>query len=347
VLALIQDQLREMAEKDDSFSVREAARVALSKLAQSAQSDERTNKQTKAQAKHAEEEDKEEEEEEEEEEEKGEGQTVRPAEAEAKQHVLGHQITEDAAAGSAVLIAAGTAGKTTLPHRFRKENLLLWFAGWLVLIIAVLAISVFSRSGPPRVSGTVPTESAVKPQLTSAATSHSTPTVMPNSQQQPPAASRNQAAIVDKVINIGKRMLSNLDKTRNTGPGFDYWPKGGIQIAYDHLATFGSYETLVKLSPYPIFLSGPHSARQLVLDERFTFGHYNPEFLRWFQVHLMEILRDRAFIGSTSKLFEGYLHATAMTYWETYTVLKEHPKELNTLLEDYKTRISNRLLSAL
>lgn len=158
------------------------------------------------------------------------------------------------------------------------------------------------------------------------------------------AKQHRQTAIVPQVISIGKKILSNLDKTRNTGADFDYWPNGGIQIAYYHLATFVSYEMLVKLSPYPIFVSGPHGTDKLNLDAPFSFGHYNPEFLRWFHDHLINILQDDAFIHPTKKLFEKYLGETAMTYFATYNILNEHPKELNALLQDYKTRIDNRTL---
>jgi len=35
---------------------------------------------------------------------------------------------------------------------------------------------------------------------------------------------------------------------------------------------------------------------------------------------------------------------TAIAYWERYNILNEHPKELNALLQDYKTRMDNQTL---
>lgn len=160
----------------------------------------------------------------------------------------------------------------------------------------------------------------------------------------PPVATNGHTTMVPEVIAIGKEMLSNLDKTRNTGSGFDYWPNGGIQIAYYHLATFATYGVLGRLSPHPVFVSGPHGASALNLNSRFTFGHYNPKFLVWFHDHLLEILQDRRFVESTTGLFQKFLGETAMTYWATYTVLNEHPRELSALLRDYETRINNRTL---
>ena len=136
-------------------------------------------------------------------------------------------------------------------------------------------------------------------------------------------APTNSQTINPVIINILKKTCSNLDKTVNTGQGFDYWPNGGIQIAYYHLATFVSYEMISYLSPEPVFLSGSHGAINLNLNSSQTFGHYNPKFLRWFQDHLIEMLQDKRFVESTLKNFQTYLGDTAKTYWATYTVLNQ------------------------
>lgn len=154
----------------------------------------------------------------------------------------------------------------------------------------------------------------------------------------------NTQTINPELVTLLKKTFSNLDKTVNTGQGFDYWPNGGIQIAYYHLATFITYEMISNLSPEPVFLSGPHGAVNLNLNSSQTFGHYNPKFLQWFQDHLIEMLQDESFVESTLNSFQTYLGDTAQTYWATYTILNQYPQELNTLLEDYKTRIENRSL---
>ena len=154
--------------------------------------------------------------------------------------------------------------------------------------------------------------------------------------------SANSQPINPVVIAILKKTFSNLDKTVNTGQGFDYWPDGGIQIAYYHLATFVTYGMISHLSPHPVFGSGPHGAVNLNLNSSQTFGHYNPQFLQWLQDHLIEILQDKSFVESTLTNFQTYLGDTAKTYWATYTILNQYPNELNTLLEDYKTRLKTR-----
>jgi hypothetical protein len=144
--------------------------------------------------------------------------------------------------------------------------------------------------------------------------------------------------VIDKLSTT----LSKLDQTVNTGEGFDYWPDGGIQIAYYHLATFIPYKTISQLAPYPVFISGPHGNNNLNLTSSQTFGHYNPKFLQWLQDHLLEILQDKQFVESTRHNFQTYLGKTAQTYWATYTVLNQHQDELDTLLADYEQRLQDR-----
>lgn len=159
-----------------------------------------------------------------------------------------------------------------------------------------------------------------------------------------PSVCSQSSKISPRLIALLSKTLSNLDKTTNTGQGFDYYPNGGIRIAYYHLATFISYQAIANLSPYPVFLSGPHGNVTLNLNSSQTFGHYNPQFLQWFQDHLSEILSDKRFIELTRDNFQTYLGSTLNTYWATYMTLNQYPEEFNTLLEDYQQRLQNRSL---
>jgi hypothetical protein len=151
---------------------------------------------------------------------------------------------------------------------------------------------------------------------------------------------------MEDIVNIGKTILEQLDNTQYTGPQdmYDYWPDGGLQSVYYRLQNFISYHNLGKLSPYPIFVSGPHGKQDLRLNERFNFGHYNPQFLNWFNTQLVKILQNGSVIQNTKKKFEKYLGKTAMSYWATYKTLNQYPDELNSLLHDYKTKIDNGTL---
>ena len=158
-----------------------------------------------------------------------------------------------------------------------------------------------------------------------------------------PEMSQSGAADPEAVA-AGTKILKNLDKTTNQGSGFDYWPDGGIRIAYYHLKTFYSYEDLVKLSPVPLFLSGPHGQDHLNLESDDSFGHYNPAFLSWVSVQLDALLSDTALINASTELFGQYLAETLLTYWDTHEILREHRSEFEALLADYQERIDTARL---
>ena len=146
-------------------------------------------------------------------------------------------------------------------------------------------------------------------------------------------AKDNRVELSPEVIALGKTVLSKLDQTKNTGREFDYWPRGGIRIAYRHIATFATYEMVNRMSPHPVFLSGPHGDKRLNLYASYEFGHYNPNFLKWLHNNLAEILRDRSFVKSTSILFQQYLQKTAIVYFGTYNELNSNTEELKLLLK--------------
>lgn len=215
------------------------------------------------------------------------------------------------------------------------------------VILAVSAAIYVNQQTPPSITNGSPGTPEVQAPDTAAPSStqvvQSPPTV-PAVDSSPAPASANPRAIVPEVVAAGKRLLRNLDQTRNTGPGYDYWPDGGLRITYHHLATFASYETLARLSPHPVYLTGPHGTRALDLNSQFTFGHYNPAFLLWFEAQLDEVLSDRSLVQSTAPLFRRYLERVAVTYWATNRALNENPAETRWLLDDYWSRMDNRTL---
>jgi len=142
-------------------------------------------------------------------------------------------------------------------------------------------------------------------------------------------------------VELGRHILGNLSKTKNQGGGFDYWPNGGIRIAYNHLRTFASYQYLVKLSPVPVFIKGPHNNLSLDLRSNTSFGYYNPAFIDWMKGKMAEILSSSEFVKRTKPQFEKYLAKTALVYWDTYLALEKWPAERDELLEDYINKIQD------
>ncbi len=154
----------------------------------------------------------------------------------------------------------------------------------------------------------------------------------------------SKSSVNYKLIDIIKKAVINLDDTEHQGSSFDYWPNGGLRSIYDHLRTFIDYRTLVGIVPVPIYLSGPHSEISLSLNERYQFGHYNPEFIRWLDNHISILTEDGAFIKSTKPLFDKYLSKTAFTYWECYRCLEKETKLKEHLKSDYLKRINEQTL---
>ncbi len=157
---------------------------------------------------------------------------------------------------------------------------------------------------------------------------------------------------------LAAELLSNLPKTKYTGKDFDYGLKaGGIRVAYYYLATYLPYKTLYSLSPYPIYLSGPHSDTKLNLDSPQSFGHYNPEFLDWFYLRLKDVLNSDTFVQNTKKPFKEYLGTKLLHYIEAYKLLEKNKNKVDKLRNNYKdyftywgksdyaTKIDNSVLS--
>jgi hypothetical protein len=141
-----------------------------------------------------------------------------------------------------------------------------------------------------------------------------------------------------------KKAVINLDDTEYQGSDFDYWPDGGLRSTYDHLRTFIDYRTLAEIAPVPIYLSGPHSVISLSLNERYQFGHYNPEFINWLDRHISILTEDGAFIKTTKPLFDKYLSKTAFAYWECYRCLEKDTELKENLKSDYLKRINEQTL---
>jgi hypothetical protein len=154
----------------------------------------------------------------------------------------------------------------------------------------------------------------------------------------------SQSSINYNFLDLIKKAVINLDDTEYKGNDFDYWPDGGLRSIYDHLRTFIDYRTLVKISPVPIYLSGPHSDINLSLNERYQFGHYNPEFIHWLDKHISILTEDGDFIKTTKPLFDKYISKTAFAYWECYRCLEKDTKLKEHLKLDYLKHINERNL---
>jgi len=140
-----------------------------------------------------------------------------------------------------------------------------------------------------------------------------------------------------KLQIIIKNTLNNLDKLRYTGRDFDYeLGNGGINVAYYYLASYLSYEKLSTLIENPVFLHGPHKNHELDGDNRFSFGHYNPEFLKEINTNISFILDNKVFVNSTRNSFLKYFGTNLKVLIEMYDYLKNNDTEVEKSVNIFK-----------
>lgn len=147
-----------------------------------------------------------------------------------------------------------------------------------------------------------------------------------------------------EFVTVARNAMRDLDKTTFYGTDFDYWPGGGLRNTYDHLRTFASYRDVARMSPVPVFLSGPHGGAQLTMNARFDFGHYNPAFVEWVDTQVSELCSDGAFIRASEPFFDKYLKDLIFTYWDTYRALAASPTVRDTLRAEYERGMANHNL---
>ncbi len=111
----------------------------------------------------------------------------------------------------------------------------------------------------------------------------------------------------------------------------------GILSIYNDLVKKNlSYSQLSVISPYPIFLSGPHDEKQLVLRDKVSFGHYNPLFLKWIYYQLFHLLSYEQLTDKTKVLFRSYFLAELSEYRDYYIYLITHPSFFDKLNHEYQ-----------
>ena len=88
----------------------------------------------------------------------------------------------------------------------------------------------------------------------------------------------------------------------------------------------------MNLSPYPIFISGPHYEEGFNFHAR-DFGHYNPKFLDWLYARLQNTLENDVFVEFTKSIFKKYYDSHLKHYIEIYNILEEEKKEVQEIIQ--------------
>jgi hypothetical protein len=118
-----------------------------------------------------------------------------------------------------------------------------------------------------------------------------------------------------------RRLWRELPKTRDACGEFDYFPEGGMRNFHCHLRTKISWAALQALAGVPVFLSGPHTQRHLELSSRTSFGHYNPEFVRWLGASFIPAASDPTFRAATQRVYDRYVRPLARASYVSHQKL--------------------------
>ena len=102
---------------------------------------------------------------------------------------------------------------------------------------------------------------------------------------------------------------------------FDYFPNGGMRIFWCHASGLVTNAEIALSAGMPIWVSGPHSAEQLDLNNPGDFGHYNPQFVKWMGDHLIPGETDAAFRARTQDTYDRAVAPLARIAWLTHLKL--------------------------
>lgn len=111
---------------------------------------------------------------------------------------------------------------------------------------------------------------------------------------------------------------------KNTCPAvYDYFPDGGFVIFMCHARTGMSWSALQEHAPVAPFLSGPHTASALDLENNARFGHYDPAFVRW--LGDFAIPTDAATVKALQPIYDANIRPLARTTWQSRQKLEGDP----------------------
>lgn len=95
-----------------------------------------------------------------------------------------------------------------------------------------------------------------------------------------------------------------------------------------------------------VYTDGPHTNKALVLDSRYSFGRYNPEFVVRLRNVLIPGKNDRAFRAATQGVYDTSIRPLARVFFVTYRKLMNNPEFLVQEKRHYTNAIRNRTLDA-
>ncbi len=139
-------------------------------------------------------------------------------------------------------------------------------------------------------------------------------------QQQVPAENETNNAI--DVASPIKKMWQNLDKTKGNCIGETVPTNSAIRHFFCQIKKhFFDYDRLQQLADIPIFIKGPHSDKQLNLENEYQFGYYNKAFVTWLKDNFIPAASDRTFRKATQVIFDNNIKSIARTFYLVHELL--------------------------
>ena len=140
--------------------------------------------------------------------------------------------------------------------------------------------------------------------------------------------------------------LKHLDKAVftpwRTGWTHDYGftPDSGMLNTFEYLRSLVTFERLQEILPMKIFVSGPHTKEALILTDPYTFGHYNPDFVKYFLQGVKTLAQNKSLIQTTKANMTQYgLIEKMKRFYIGYIYIEKNHDEFI----QYKTRFEKKL----
>jgi len=109
----------------------------------------------------------------------------------------------------------------------------------------------------------------------------------------------------------------------------------GLWAIYCRLGE-GFLASLDRLSGHEVFVSGPHGGDPVIEHGGKSFGHYNPEFVRWATQQVPDGDNQHPAVAAVlGRVYEAWVREVARTYYVAYGYIRAHAKASNELVAWY------------
>jgi hypothetical protein len=106
----------------------------------------------------------------------------------------------------------------------------------------------------------------------------------------------------------------------------DPFPAGGLRTQLCHALSLVPYTTLADLAGVPVFREGPHSAAAPAWNDAASFGHYNPDFVRWVADDGVAAVTEASIRPMAQAVYDAHFKTLARVFHSTYSKARREPE---------------------